>query len=104
MRIENVHTTSYSRATRRTCEEGLIDQGAGRMKSHARHAGASGDLSKFRGGGNCSERQIGGVDFGCAVGLQGEHRAVRSSTEIGGRSISSGGDELIGSARIPKSE
>ena len=48
MRVENVHTTFYSRASRRTCQEGLIDQGAGRMKSQARHKCASGELSKFR--------------------------------------------------------
>src|SRR6267143_3055375 len=104
MRVENVDAALYSRATGRSSEEWLIEQGAGRMQSGTGHQHTAGDLLEFSRSGDGSKRKIHGANFGRVFRLEGKHGAVGRRAQIrrggeGGRS-----EELIRSTGTPDSD
>src|SRR5712692_3435004 len=74
------------------------------MKSNTGHQHTTRDLRELSRSGNGSEREIGGAEFGCAIGLEGEHAAVGRGSQIRRGGIGGRSDELIRSIRIPDSD
>src|SRR5260370_7001341 len=95
MRREDVYAALHSGAGGSAGEERLIDQGAGRMKSHAGHEQAAWDFLEFSRSGDGSERKVRSANFGGARRLEAKHAAVGGSAQIGPGALAGGGEELV---------
>jgi hypothetical protein len=79
-----------------TSEEGLIEDRAGGMQSHAGDREASGNLLQLRRGGRGGRRKIGGANFGGDAGARGEDGGVGGAGDVERGLFSERGGELIG--------
>src|SRR5208282_4982933 len=104
MRVENIDATVDACVSGGAGEKRLVDESTAGMESYSGDLNACGNLRKLGICGDCGEGKIGAANFGCGVGLEGEHGSVGGGAEVGRGVVRGESGKLIRSGCVPKGE